>query len=159
MPKPTAKKPPAKKPPAKRELAAKPPVSASRATGDARTDPRVDALLAKLNHPLKPQLEALRQLILSVSPTVREEFKWNSPSFKTSDHFATANVHGKGLVRLILHRGAKKRPDAMPEIPDPKGLLTWLGQDRAIITFEDPAALSAASAPLKVLLKHWIRSL
>ena len=47
----------------------------------------------------------------------------------------------------------------MPPIPDPKGLLTWLGKDRALITLDGAAALRSASAPLKALLKHWIRSL
>lgn len=137
----------------------RPATPAKPAKPAARTDPAVDALLLKLDHPLKPQLQALRRLILAVSPAVREELKWNSPSFKTTDHFATANTHGASSLRLILHRGAKKRTGPMPDIPDPAGLLTWLGKDRALITLDSAAALRKASAPLKTLLKHWIRTL
>ena len=80
--------------PARTATPAKPPA--------ARSDPKIDALLLKLDHPLKPQLQALRRLILAVSPAVREELKWNSPSFKTTDHFATANTHGTASIRLIV---------------------------------------------------------
>ena len=139
------------------------PVSKPHATRPAkadpvsRTDPAVDAFLLALDHPLRPALEALRQLILAVSPAVREEFKWNSPSFRTTEHFATANLQGPGTLRLILHRGAKKRADAMPEIPDPAGLLKWLGRDRAMVLIKEPAGLGKLATPLKAILKHWIR--
>lgn len=153
-PRPAAKKAPAKKPSTK-----KAPRAAATASPAGRTDPAVDALLLKLEHPLKPQLQALRRLILAVSPAVREELKWNAPSFKTTDHFATTNTHGTDSIRLILHRGAKKRPDPMPDIPDPAGLLTWLGKDRAMVAIEGAAGLRKTAAPLKALLKLWIRHL
>ena len=56
------------------------------------TDPAVIDFLDKLEHPLKPEIETIRQIILGVSPTIREGIKWNSPSFRTTDYFATLNL-------------------------------------------------------------------
>lgn len=39
----------------------------------------VDAFMAALVHPHKAEIEALRKLMLSVDPSVREGVKWNAP--------------------------------------------------------------------------------
>jgi hypothetical protein len=76
-----------------------------------------------LKHPLKPSLEALRRLILGVDPTLQDGIKWNAPSFRTTEWFATTNVHGKDCLRLILHTGAKAKESAKTglKIADPTG--------------------------------------
>lgn len=124
-----------------------------------KSDPDVAAFLDALSHPLKPELLALRKLILSISPAVTEEFKWNSPSFRTTDHFATINVAGKNQLRLILHTGATKKASAAAglDIPDPRALLKWLARDRAMVTFDSPSDLRVKSAPLKAILVRWIK--
>ena len=70
-------------------------------------DPAVAAFLEALDHPLKPEIEAVRKIILGVSPEIREGIKWNAPSFRTTDWFATCNVHAKDKLRLILHFGGE----------------------------------------------------
>jgi hypothetical protein len=127
----------------------------------SRSDPAVAAWLKQLKHPLKPELEALRELILGVSPSVREGIKWNAPSFRTSDWFATTNVHAKDRLRLILHTGAKTKASGAAglRIPDPKGLLEWLAKDRCLVTLGDAADFRARRAALKAILREWIRQL
>ena len=135
-------------------LASRPKAVASQA------DAGVAAFLAKLDHPLKPCITALRKIILGVSPEIVEEIKWNSPSFRTVDHFATMNLHGKGdstRLLLILHTGAKAKNKVMQgAIPDPKGLLQWLAQDRAMIAFADAGDLKAKTRPLIAVIRAWI---
>ena len=84
------------------------------------TDPAVFDYLDKLEHPLKAEIETVRQIILGVSPEIREGIKWNSPSFRTTDYFATLNLR-QGRVWLILGTGAKVKPTAQTglSIPDP----------------------------------------
>ena len=124
----------------------------------SQIDPEVVAFLEALEHPLTPVVEAVRQLILSASPTIREGIKWNSPSFRTTDYFATLNLRG-GMVRLILHTGAKVKhnADTGTTVTDPAGLLEWLAQDRAQVTFQDAKDFDAQRRALKALIQDWIR--
>jgi hypothetical protein len=127
--------------------------------GSSRTDPAVDEFMRKLKHPLKPELETLRQFFLGISREVHEEFKWNSPSYRTTDHFATINVHGKDSLRLILHTGAKKKASATKglKIADPTGLLKWLAKDRCIVTFDNGKDIEATRVELQAIVREWIR--
>ena len=60
----------------------------------------VDALMAALDHPGKDGIELLRQAILGIDPRIREEVKWNAPSFRLEDHFATFKLHPPMLRAL-----------------------------------------------------------
>ena len=118
----------------------------------------VDQFMKQLDHPAKVEIEAIRKLFLSVSPKVAEGIKWNAPSFRTTEYFATTNLRSKKGIGVILHLGAKVRalPAGGVTITDPKGLLKWLGKDRAMIEFKDMSELKAASTALKAVLKQWL---
>lgn len=117
----------------------------------------VEAFMAALEHPMKPQLEALRRALLSVSPRISEGIKWNAPSFRTTEWFATYNLPKQG-ARLVLHLGAKAKDVAL-KLDDPRGLLAWRGGERAIITFTDGADLEEKLPAVKALVKQWIAAL
>lgn len=119
----------------------------------------VDAYLAKLKHPLKPALQALRALILAAGKEISEGIKWNSPSFRTREWFATANVRGKDRILIILHLGAKVRPEAKTGITvdDPDKLLQWLAKDRAMVSIENEADLKRKSRALKAVIRSWVQ--
>ena len=127
---------------------------------NSQTDPAVIAFLAELDHPLKPEIEAVRQIILDVSPEIREGIKWNSPSFRTTDFSATLNLRakdGKDRVWLILHRGAKVKDNSKDlQIADPAGLLEWLAKDRSLVTFADAKDIKAKKAALQTIVRDWI---
>ena len=116
----------------------------------------VDAFLGQLDHPLKDGIEALRGIILGASAGISEGIKWNSPSFRTTEWFAPANVRKVALM-LILHLGAKPRDAgaAAPRIDDPAGLLKWLGRDRAAVTFPDLKSVEDRRAALAQLVRQW----
>ncbi|HVH33578.1 MAG TPA: nuclear transport factor 2 family protein, partial [Tahibacter sp.] len=106
---------------------------------DVRADGEVDAFLATLQHPARDLVVALRRLVLDADASIAEGIKWNAPSFRTRDWFATTHLRMKAGIGLILHFGAKKNAiaDSGVAIPDPGGLLDWLARDRAMILFRD----------------------
>ena len=127
-------------------------------TGDA-TPESVDSFLAALNHPRTQEILALRQLILDADPGIEEGIKWNAPSFRTSEYFATFHLRAKEGVQLILHLGARKRqtPDGGIVIEDPASLLEWLGKDRATVRLRDAAEIEANNEALTAIIRDWIR--
>jgi hypothetical protein len=124
----------------------------------SRADPEVDALMSALEHPLKADLEAARALVLSASEDVHEGVKWNAPSFRTSDYFATLDLRSKDTVRFVFHTGAKVKDSRDKGVPveDPEGLLEWLAKDRAFVTVGRGAALARNGPALQALVRAWI---
>lgn len=117
----------------------------------------VQAFIAELEHPLKSDIVALRDVLLGTDASIAEEIKWNAPSFRTSEHFATMHLRAKDSLQLILHPGARSRnvivipPGA---IEDPHKLLKWLGPDRASVTFADRKDLEQKTAPLVAIVQQ-----
>lgn len=133
--------------------------ASSRAAQTASQD--VASLMATLKHPHKDAIERLRALIQSADERIVESVKWNAPSFATDEHFATFHLRAKKGVVLVMHFGAKKRDD-LPKrsaISDPTGLLTWLADDRATITFDDLADVEAKQKPLVEVVRAWVRAM
>lgn len=125
----------------------------------------VQTFLAALEHPLKAEILALRQLILTSDPSIREGIKWNVPSFRaegrgSDDYFATFHLRGKTGIQLILHTGAKARGTTgrLP-VADPQGLLTWLGDERASVLFPGMAEVEARALDFQALLRSWIEAM
>ena len=121
----------------------------------------VDAFLAKLNDPRKETIAAVRQAILEAAPDIGEGIKWNMPSFRTADYFATTNLNPKGGVRLILHTGAKAKASGVTgaAVPDPDRVLQWLAKDRAMVGFDGPGAVAAKRGALQAIIKAWVKLL
>lgn len=125
----------------------KPPPAAP-AGGSAR----VDAFMRKLKHPLKADIEAIRAVVLGVSPAIGEEIKWNAPGFRTTESFATVNLRSPDRLQVIFHLGAKVRKDQLDlTIADPAGLMRWLGKDRALVT------VGADMAAFRRIVRAWIK--
>lgn len=120
--------------------------------------PTPEAFVVALAHPQKPALLALREIIRGADPRVREAIKWNAPSFHTREHFATFHLRHRAGVLVVLHLGAKSRPDAgaRERVADPAGLLTWRAPDRATVTFADLADVEAKRAAFTAVVRQWI---
>jgi len=134
-----------------------------RNSGGSQTDATVKAFLRELEHPLKAEIELARKLILGASSEICEGIKWNAPSFRTSDWFATFNLRGRGgeqHVWLILHLGAKAKSGAANgKIADPSGMLEWLAKDRCLVTFKDSKDIRAKRVALQNIIREWIACL
>ncbi len=118
----------------------------------------VESLLASLEHPHKPAILLLRQILLQADPRIGEGVKWNAPSFRTSEYFATVHLRTKEGTGLILHFGAKKRERAVAAdaIADPESLLVWLAEDRALVTFRDVDDLESKRSAFTDVVRQWI---
>ena len=127
-------------------------------TSSADTTEAVDAFMDSLQHPFKAEIQAIRSAILGVDPSIAEGIKWNAPSFRTTEYFATTNLREKAGMGVILHLGAKVR-DRGPGglvLQDPAQLLKWLGNDRAMIVFKDRQDLVAKKAAFEGIVRSWL---
>ncbi len=118
----------------------------------------VETFLDALDSTLKPQVLAIRQIILEIDPSITEQIKWNVPSFCTSEHFATFNLRAHDSTGIILHLGAKVRETAVTgiKISDPESLLEWLGADRAMVKFYDLNDIESKKLALVNIIRQWI---
>ncbi|ESQ92069.1 hypothetical protein ABAC460_04055 [Asticcacaulis sp. AC460] len=116
-----------------------------------------DALVA--GHPAQAEIEVLRRLILAADPAIEEGVKWNAPSYRSGEWFATFHLRAKSGVQIILHRGAKVRADGIGGIDDPEGLLQWLDPNRASVSFADMAQVETRGGAFQAILRQWVRQL
>ena len=111
-----------------------------------------------VDHPLKLEIELVRKTLLAADKSISDGVKWNSLSFRTTEWFATVNLHSRDSLQLVMHLGAKVGKEASAEaISDPMGLLKWLGKDRALATLGAGAEVKAALPAFKAIVKAWIR--
>jgi hypothetical protein len=124
-------------------------------------DAAVAAFLRDLDHPLKPEVELVRRIILGVSPEIREGIKWNAPSFRMADYFATVCVRPRDkVVQLILHKGAKVKDNStVMKLRDPDGLVRWLAKDRCLVTLGAGKEVQARRAALESIIRECIGQL
>jgi hypothetical protein len=115
----------------------------------------VETFVASLDHPFEREILALREIILGADPRIGEGIKWNAPSFRTSEWFATFHLRAKDGVQLVFHLGAKKRASAIA-IDDPASLLDWLAADRATVRFRDLAEIDARRSAFTAVVRQWI---
>jgi hypothetical protein len=128
-------------------------------TSPADTTQAVEALLKSLVHPMKAEIQMIREAILAADPAIKEGVKWNAPSYRTVEYFATTNLREKQGIGIILHLGAKVR-DLKPgelKVEDPTGMLTWLAKDRAMIKFANGSDFQAKKGTFTALVRSWVR--
>jgi uncharacterized protein YdhG (YjbR/CyaY superfamily) len=64
----------------------------------------VDTFLSDLKHPLKKEVEEIRDIILSVDPDITEEIKWAAPSFSyKKEYMVTFNLRREDCIHLVFH--------------------------------------------------------
>lgn len=125
----------------------------------AKPAPSVDALMTALDHPMKPALQRLREIVLGADPAITEHVKWNGPSFCwNGEDRITANVRGRDAVMLVFHRGVAVKDAAGFSFDDPSGLMKWAAPDRAVVTLKLMAEIDARAADLADLVRRWVRA-
>ena len=125
----------------------------------ADTTQAVNDLVSSLNHPATQEIQMLRDIVCEVSPSIQEGVKWNAPSFRVDEYFATINLREKQGVGVVLHFGAKVRDVAAgrKSIADPDRLLKWLAKDRATVSFSGKDDIAARKPAFQAVLRQWIR--
>ncbi|WP_298022370.1 DUF1801 domain-containing protein [uncultured Parasphingopyxis sp.] len=126
---------------------------------NSQPDPSVDFYLAAQSNETRAALNLLRELAGAAHPDLVERIKWNAPSFAIGDEDRiTLGVERKGGVRVVLHRGAKSKPDDNFHFDDVDGLAKWPSSDRGVIQFADASAIEGQREPLRSLFSRWIEA-
>ncbi|MBD0257911.1 MAG: DUF1801 domain-containing protein [Cytophagales bacterium] len=115
--------------------------------------------MAQLQHPLKEAIGAVRSILLGAHPELTERIKWNAPSYcYHGDDRVTFNLHGEGFFRLVFHCGAKAKAGkpAGRLLDDATGLLEWVTDDRATVTFTGMQEVQAKETALGRVVRQWI---
>jgi len=110
----------------------------------------VDAFMSKLDHPLKAELELVREIILGASDKMDEAIKWSSPTFMYQGNLASLVVRTKKRIQVLFHNGAS--------LPNPAGLLEGDGATVRYANFEDAADIRRKQKALEALVKAWVKS-
>lgn len=116
--------------------------------------------IQQLDNSIRPIVEQLRQIILSVDKTIGERIKWNNPSFYYTGEMAASdpkeykrelivfNLH-KNRIMLVFPSGGK--------VNDTTGFLEGDFKDgRKIAIFKDLAAVAAREKVLRKIIKTWL---
>lgn len=116
----------------------------------------VDRFLATLNHPHKDAIQMIRRIMCGADPAIAEGVKWNAPSFRTTDYFATTHLRTKEGIGIVMHVGAKVREVPAFQVEDRHGLLKWLAKDRALMNFAGIEDVKAHEAAIQQIVRQWI---
>jgi len=119
----------------------------------------VAQFLKDLKHSHKTEVDTLRKIILKADKNLTEQIKWNAPSFCINgDDRITMNLAGKGMLRVIFHRGAKVKENKTKGriLEDKTGLLEWASDDRAILTIKTMDDLKANEKNITWLVQQWV---
>lgn len=127
-----------------------------------RLTAEVDRLLAEKRHPLGDEILAVRAAFLGAAPSIHEDTKWNSVSFKTKhNHFATLFLRSTDSLRIVFHTGAKKKaaPSHVLALEDPEGLVeAWPAQDRCLLALGQGEALHRRLGALQAFILAWLQA-
>jgi len=125
---------------------------------------KVDAYVARLNHPLTQVVKNLRRIILSIDGEIGEEVKWNAPTFFYSGpmkptnpkeyrrYIVVFNLSRKDCIRLVFPSGAK--------VEDSSGLLEGDYADgRRLAMFYNVKDVSSKEKALRSVITKWLKLL
>lgn len=128
------------------------------ATKKSVLDKSVNSFLDALNHPLRKEIDHLRQIILSVNPELTETIKWNGPNYVyQNDDRITIKIQPPKLIHLIFHTGAKKQ--ALPKtklISVESTRLEWKDNARAVMAFKTLQDIKASETELRAIVEAWL---
>lgn len=121
--------------------------------------PDVDDLLSQRSHPLAAAIAVIRSELLAV-PDVIEDVKWNAPNYALADDFATLQLRRDDVVQVILHTGAKVKPDHPEIVLDPvPSFARRAGRNRFVLSFFAATLSDDDIADLSGAVRSWTTQL
>lgn len=126
----------------------------------AKTKESVEQFIQTLDHPLKAEIEKVREIILNADKEITEQIKWNAPSFcYCGDDRVTMRIQPPEQLQLIFHRGAKVRSNSTDfTFVDSSGLVKWAATDRGIVTLKTMQDVVANEQALTTLVREWMKA-
>ena len=115
----------------------------------SRTD-KVDEYMVALRHPLKDEVQLVREIIKGVDKNISEEVKWNAPSFSyKGEYLVTFNLRNPAHIHLVFHN---------PLIPQVKSkLLEGEYKDRRMVYFANKRDVVAKKSALEKVIKDLVK--
>jgi hypothetical protein len=111
----------------------------------------VDAYFRDVDHPFKAEMEAVRAIILGVSPKLSERIKWNAPSFFYKEDLGAFNPRASEYAHLILlFPGGGGMDD------DDSGLLEGHHKDRREVKFHGMDDVQTKKPILEKIIVNWL---
>lgn len=122
----------------------------------------VTYFLDELNHPLRNEIELLRNYILSANNNLTENTKWNGPNYcvDNADRI-TMRIQPPTTkqIQIIFHCGAKVQEEPKEKLIQPNlDILTWKTNDRAVATFKNIQNIENAKTDLTKIINDWIEA-
>jgi len=108
----------------------------------------VTQFLTDKKHPMTPELERVREIILSTDPAIKETIKWSSPTFMYKGNIASFFLNAKKFVSLMFHQGA--------HIPDPNGLLQGDSKTTRMARFQGMEDIENKKEALQTVIRNWM---
>jgi hypothetical protein len=119
----------------------------------------VDAWFAQQDHSMTDAARAVRDAILRAAPGASQSVKWQAPNFATSDDFATFSMRRPGVLQVVLHTGARPRPELPPiEVSSLGGRARRAGHNRVVITLTSPEDVADVLPELEETIRIWAAS-
>ena len=112
---------------------------------------KVIRFMLGLVHPLKAEMEAVREIINAVNPEISERIKWNAPSYHYHGvDLVTFNPRLSGKVHLVFHHIAIVQVKS--------DLLEGTYKDRRMMYFKDMAAVAANKKELERIMNEYVQA-
>lgn len=64
---------------------------------------KVAEYMDALDHPLKPEIEAVRMIVKSADSRIGERIKWNAPSYNYKEDLLTFHLKATEHIHLVFH--------------------------------------------------------
>ena len=111
---------------------------------------QVDEFMNALEHPLKAEVNLLREIIKSVNKDVAEQIKWKAPSFSyQGQYLVTFNLRPMDHIHLVFHNPVISKVQSE--------LLEGDYKDRRMAYFTDINDIEAKKSILIKALKDLIK--
>lgn len=111
---------------------------------------KVEELMAALDHPLKAEIEALRDILRHTNAKIAERVKWNAPSYYYQYDLAAFHLRQQNFVHLIV---------VFPKdttINDSTGLLEANHKDRREAKFYNMQDIAQKRPALEKIINTWV---
>lgn len=109
---------------------------------------KVADFMSTLEHPLKAEMEAVRQIIMKAGPGITEDIKWGGPSFYYKEDMATFNPRIKNYVAVIFHKGSL--------IPEAARLFEEATKGKVYAKFYNMEEVKAKKKALEHMVQSWV---
>lgn len=120
----------------------------------------VNEFMKNTEHPCKEGIETLRDVIKSSNENIVEEIKWNAPSYKLENHFATFKLFPPKNIQIVLHTDAKVKENPKQfHLDDPYQIIKWAAPDRCVITIKSNEEAIKLKNEVSNIIKSWIKQL